>query len=249
MFTNLETYVINLDRSPERMRNMQTRLENLGLCHVRVPAVDGKDYKLTGNEVNALKYARACGKISVPPSEIGCYVSHYNTMKEFLDHSDKNYALVLEDDMLFEDGFMQALESLLEIGTWDVVKFNGTNDVGNIRLEKLSEHYWLGVNYFRLNLSGAYLINRKAAAAYVTKLMPMFVPFDHEFTKFWKYGLRGYSVLPFPTKEDGTPTTISYASNRKPWYKRGSHAFYECCVIIMRSLQAARQQFGCPHHR
>ena len=243
MLDDLEIFVINLDRSTERMQMMDARLEKLGLRYTRVPAVDGSTVDLAAETmIDAVKYSRAHGK-SVVPSEVGCYVSHYNTMKEFLLRSNKKYALVLEDDMLFDDGFMAALESLLKNESWDMVKLNGLKSRrGNVRKARLTERHWLAVNFFPQSKSGAYLINRKAAEAYTAKLMPMFMPFDHEFTKFWKYGLRGFSVLPFPAKEDGAPSLIDYMAlrrGRKPWYKRLDHALYEAYVTIMRLMYAA----------
>ena len=41
MFKDLEVYVINLDRSPERMADMKKKLSALGLEYKRIPAVDG----------------------------------------------------------------------------------------------------------------------------------------------------------------------------------------------------------------
>ena len=65
----------------------------------------------------------------------------------------------------------------------------------------------------------------------------MFVPIDHEFIKFWKYHLNGYSVVPFPTWEEDVPSTIDYKmvkKNRKPWYKNFPKLFYKMYIALYR---------------
>lgn len=44
-----------------------------------------------------------------------CMRSHIGVLKHFLEHSSKNIALVLEDDVLFTKDFMRRLESILEL--------------------------------------------------------------------------------------------------------------------------------------
>ncbi|MCR5506677.1 MAG: glycosyltransferase family 25 protein [bacterium] len=240
---NLVIYLINLDRSPERLSAMQEKLSKLGLKFVRVPAVDGKKTEFTDKQVNAKKYSLLHGKY-ITPTEVACYISHYNTMVEFLK-SDKKFALVLEDDMIFSDKFLDVLSALLKKSDdWDLVKLNGGHSGGNVKYRNILPNVNLVWNLFHQSKTGAYLMNRKAAESYVKKMLPMFVPIDHEYIKFWKYGLRGFSVSPFPSWEEDGPSTIDYKmvkKNRKPWYKKFPTFGYKIFIALRRIVWVLTQ--------
>lgn len=240
---NLVIYLINLDRSPERLSAMQEKLSKLGLKFVRVPAIDGKKTEFTDKQVNAKKYSLLHGKY-ITPTEVACYISHYNTMVEFLK-SDKKFALVLEDDMIFSDKFLDVLSALLKKSDdWDLVKLNGGHSGGNVKYRNILPNVNLVWNLFHQSKTGAYLMNRKAAESYVKKMLPMFVPIDHEYIKFWKYGLRGFSVFPFPSWEEDGPSTIDYKmvkKNRKPWYKKFPTFGYKIFIALRRIVWVLTQ--------
>ena len=80
----VQTYVINLDRSPERLRAMSGRLERARLSWVRIAAVEGAGidaYECA--DVDAQAYRRAHGK-ELNPAEVGCYLSHVKALRTFL---------------------------------------------------------------------------------------------------------------------------------------------------------------------
>jgi glycosyl transferase family 25 len=60
--------------------------------------------------------------------------------------------------------------------------------------------------------ASAYLVNRRAAGAYLRPqggLLPMTLPFDHEFDRAWRYGLKLRLVTPVPCQHDDVvPSTI-----------------------------------------
>ncbi|MBR1544884.1 MAG: glycosyltransferase family 25 protein [Alphaproteobacteria bacterium] len=233
---NLDVYLINLDRSPERLSAMQEKLSKLGLKFKRISAVDGKKTEFTKKQINSKKYSLLHGKY-ITPTEVACYISHYNTMVEFLK-SKNDFALVLEDDMIFSEKFMDILDALLKKSNdWDLVKLNGGHSGGNVKYRSILPNVNLVWNLFHQSKTGAYLMNKKAAKSYVKKMLPMFVPIDHEYIKFWKYGIRGFSVSPFPSWEEDGPSTIDYKmvkKNRKPWYKKFPTFGYKIFIALRR---------------
>jgi glycosyl transferase family 25 len=240
MFDELEIYVINLDRSFERMERIGERLKKINLIYKRISATDGNKTKFTKKEISPKKYMLAHGK-TMTPSEIGCYISHYNVMNEFINNSKKEYALILEDDMVFNEDFINVLEKLLKNKSWDMIKLNGKHKGGNIKLIKINSKYTLTKNLFFKSQSGAYLVNRRAGEKYLKKLLPMFVPLDHEFIKFWKYGIRGFSLYPFPSREENSDSTINYTAikkNRLTWYLRFPALLYRIYITLCRTLYA-----------
>lgn len=235
---NLECLLINLDRSPDRLLQMQERLNNLKLPFKRIPAVDGKQVEFTSREIDSSAYEKCHGKY-ITPTEVACYISHYNALKAYIEESDKEFALILEDDMVFCEDFLIILDNLLkQHQDWDMVKLNGTSGWGGPVIQNtVYNEYKLVLHLFHQAKSGAYLVNRKAAKNYIEKLLPMTVPYDHEFIKFWKYQIRLFSVVPFPTWEKQESSTIDYSmikKNKKPWYQRVNTFVYRTKVTFKR---------------
>ncbi len=110
--TGLRTWVINLDRAPERLARVRAQLQQLQLPFTRLAAVDAR--ALTPEQRAALDepaYRRKHG-MSPVPGELGCYLSHVAVMRAFLA-SDATFALVLEDDVLLKPSLPAVLQGLM----------------------------------------------------------------------------------------------------------------------------------------
>jgi glycosyl transferase, family 25 len=94
----MRAWVINLDRSPQRLAGISQQLQTLGLPWQRVPAVDAR--ALTPEEAAQLDEAAFRARHGMPPlaGELGCYLSHVKVMRAFLA-TDDAFAVVLEDDV------------------------------------------------------------------------------------------------------------------------------------------------------
>ncbi|MBR4597354.1 MAG: glycosyltransferase family 25 protein [Opitutales bacterium] len=232
--------LINLDRAKNRLAKMESRLSSIGADYTRLPAVDGKAYNFTGSEFNEKLYRRYVGK-KKNTGEIGCYLSHYNAINLFLENQ-KKYAIILEDDAVFNPDFANILNKLAIMpDDWDFVKFNTARDggFGNVAVKNLFGNYKLYASFFPKTYSAAYMINRKAGLALKSKLLPMTVPFDHEMIKFWKYDIKQYSVFPSPVSVEYLDTNIGgYDTNvfKFPPYKRISVLLYRIYTQIKRAL-------------
>ena len=108
----LRTWVINLDRAPDRLARISGRLEELGLSWARLPAVDAR--AMTPEQRAALDEPAFCRKHGMTPllGELGCYLSHVQAMRLFLA-SEAEFALVLEDDVLLHDSLPAVLRGLM----------------------------------------------------------------------------------------------------------------------------------------
>ncbi|MDR0367289.1 MAG: glycosyltransferase family 25 protein, partial [Rickettsiales bacterium] len=219
---SLAVFVINLDRAKDRLSRMRARLKEIGLGYERIKAVDGAVCDLDmAAVVDRKKHLLAHGK-HILKNEVACSLSHVLAMEKFLE-TKAHAALILEDDMRFNAGFVEVVQALMKRGDWDVVKLNGAHGGGKIRAQKLAGKYRLVKNAFHQSRTGAYVLTRAAAEKYVKKLLPVWLPLDHEMFKYWKYGLRGFSVDPFPSREEGSPSTIGYQnekSRRLPAWKK-----------------------------
>lgn len=216
--TNLRIYVINLDRSTERLTEITRQLDELGLHFERISAIDGKLADATQRAcLNELAYQKKHGKHSLP-GELGCYLSHVKVIQTFLK-TDDEFALILEDDAVFKADFVQVINRLLAHSAhWDMVKLSGVHSGTPINDIDLNPFYRLAIMFSKCTGSSAYVINRKAALAYDQKLLPMTLPYDHEFDLGWKYRIKVRAVNPFPViHNDIVSTTIisDPISNRK----------------------------------
>jgi glycosyl transferase family 25 len=198
----LQTWVINLDRAPERLQRIAAQLQRLGLPYTRLSAADART--LTPAQRDALDepaYRRKHGKAPLL-GELGCYLSHVQAMQLFLA-SPAEFALVLEDDVLLHDSLPAVLQGLLRHpGRWDVVKLSAVHSGTPVPVLEVAPGYQLAVMLSRCTGSSAYLMNRRAAAAYAQGLLPMSLPYDHVFDQGWRFGLKFRLVTPTPCGHD-----------------------------------------------
>jgi glycosyl transferase family 25 len=227
----LRTWVINLDRAPDRLQRIAAQLDRLGLPWTRLPAVDAR--ALQPGQRAALdeaSYRRRHGMTPLP-GELGCYLSHLAVVQAFLA-SDARYALVLEDDVKLGDSLPAVLRGLAACpGRWDMVKLSAVHSGTPVPVCEVAPGRELAVMLSKCTGSSAYLINRRAAMAYAEGLLPMTLPYDHVFDQGWRFGLKVRLVTPTPCDHDdqvastiGTPATGP--SRKFHWTKRWSTYAY-----------------------
>lgn len=89
-------YVINLEERKDRRNYIENVLKNAGVEEYQITkAVNGNDPL-----INDLVDFREALTLSNP--EIGAVVSHLKTIKQWLEESDSEYAIIIEDDLSFE---------------------------------------------------------------------------------------------------------------------------------------------------
>ena len=94
----MKVYLVNMDRSKDRLEIMQRRLSSLGLEYERVSAVDGS--KLSEEEKKCVVSPNWRYPYTLTPGEVGCFLSHKKCWRKLVD-SKESWALVLEDDSVF----------------------------------------------------------------------------------------------------------------------------------------------------
>ena len=102
-------YVINLDRSEERLRDISLQFSKQSLELERVVAVDGLSLNLE-SIADDIACRNEMGR-SIQPGEVGCFLSHRRALEAFT-LSKASYAVILEDDAVLEDGFSERIGAL-----------------------------------------------------------------------------------------------------------------------------------------
>jgi GR25 family glycosyltransferase involved in LPS biosynthesis len=89
-------YVINLKSRPDRLKYMTTQFEEYGLSNYNIfEAIDGESV-----DWEPLVFDRQ--SLCLTDSELGATISHLNVIKNWLETSSSDYAIIMEDDLSFE---------------------------------------------------------------------------------------------------------------------------------------------------
>jgi glycosyl transferase family 25 len=223
----LLTLVINLDRSPQRWQRVSAQLHALGLAYERLPAVDARAFTPEQQaQLDVPGFHRLHGMEPLG-GELGCYLSHVKVMQRLLA-SPAQYALVLEDDVTVTERLPAALAGLLaHPQRWDMVKLSAVHSGTPQPVLQVAPGQQLAVMLSRCTGSSAYLVNRRAAQAYVQGLLPMRLPYDHVFDRGWQFGLKVRLLTPTPCvhgeDDAGASTILGSGGGRRPkfaWHRR-----------------------------
>ncbi len=246
--SNYIAYVINIDYAKDRKKYMQEQLEKVGVPFEFIDAVIGKNLKLPHPDYDERKYRLAHGK-RTSMGELGCYFSHIKALKQFLE-TDKDHALIMEDDIEFADGFKQILdEALVYDNHFDLLKLCDIHRGIKLPVLTLPSKFQLSINFVRQTGSGGYLVNRKAAQMMIENLLPMWLPYDHAFDREWDFNVEALSIDPNIIMQSHIfETQIDVKSKKYPFLRRYSTVFpyrlyNETIRLLFRSKSYIYQYF------
>lgn len=205
----MKAYLINLDSAQDRWASVEKAFSQTSFTVCRISAVNGHALRLPIPEYSEPLYRWFHGRTTAF-GQVGCYLSHIKAMQAFLA-TDDECALIGEDDLTLRPDFEAALAAALAHSKhWNILRLTGLGQSRPLPVAKLFADYRLCIGLGRLKGTGAYLIDRKAARALVTGLLPMRLPIDHAIDREWFFGLRAAYILPFPASqlESGFRTSI-----------------------------------------
>ncbi|WP_296102527.1 glycosyltransferase family 25 protein [uncultured Agrobacterium sp.] len=191
----LAVYLINMADAHERRLGMSERLSAIGLTAERIEAVDGRALTFPIPQFSGISYKLLHGRRTCPP-EVGCYLSHVECARRLL-RSGADFALILEDDVIFHDDFLEAVEAAVEkSGSWDILRLSTVNSGRKYPFQKLTAQRALAIAMTREKGAGAYVINRRAAQWISTDLVPMRLAYDIAFDTEYLAGLKAAFIYP-----------------------------------------------------
>lgn len=207
-------YVINLDRSPDRLARMDAQLSALGLEFQRVAAVDGATLDLSACQARGdidRDFWRRYHHRDMLNTEAACYLSHMRALAQFLK-SDHQLALIVEDDADFSPDTPDILKALAaRADDWDIVKLIAGHPGMQIDRAPLCGAYRLTSYVTQTACAAAYGVSRTAADRLLTYLRPARLPYDHLFDRSFDHGLRLRGVNPMPVATGRAASTIETA--------------------------------------
>ena len=194
----LATFLINLDRSPDRLAYSNLEFERYGIDYTRVQAIDGQqldiaDYPQATH--NAWSY-----HTPLTINEVACYLSHLKALKSFLA-SDATHGMILEDDFAFIENPLPCIDSLMDIKGWDIVK------IYNWKKRRLKKYftsftteqqtpYSLYFNASTAICNTGQIFTRRGAEKFLAKKDHLYRPVDVELKHYWEQSLRIKSLCP-----------------------------------------------------
>lgn len=197
--SGIATFLINLDGSPDRLASATAQLEAARIAFTRVPAFDGRPLDLSQLPDYDLTAAMTYMGRPLRGGEIGCYYSHLDCARRFLN-SDAEYGVVLEDDMQLASGAFDTLRSALDwlrgqSVDWDVINIGADRLKYVTPLITINGHTLLRAHYFPMTTTGI-VWSRRGAAAFVEEHRSIFAPVDNFLREWQCVQDRGFSFAP-----------------------------------------------------
>lgn len=195
----MKTYLINLDKNPERLTFMREQLAALDLAFERFPAVYGKSLSSAARRAGfSAVRSFIASKKKMSDAEIGVAMSHVGCYKKMLE-AGASTALVFEDDVVLGPGFRETLarvEKFLDPAKPQLVVLSG---YGVENAETLPQEIRAEKSIW---CADAYVLTAAAARLILKANDPVITVADS--FKRWhrRFGLELYRALPATVRQD-----------------------------------------------
>ena len=243
----IKFYVINLDRSPKRLRCISSHLRSLGIEFTGIAAVDGRQISNETARSYPVRYFRPLTK-----GELGCALSHYRCWERIIEDG-VDYGVILEDDAMLDKSFLEFIKLLKQNKEpdWDILKltqyfktaprsFHKEESADNFRirelrrrsaviLKRMGRFYFIRFHTPAIGTYGQ-IVTKKAAAHLVKYFVPK-RPLDIDMKYLWDmYGLTILSLYPPVLLMESHPSTLSdkLKEPRRPMRR----LFFQLCFTL-----------------
>jgi glycosyl transferase family 25 len=227
---------------------METQLQALGLDYHLFEAINGqRDWDTVRQHVDIHSFEKNVGR-EVMKGEIGCYLSHIGVWRAFLN-SKHDIALILEDDVVFHDDFLVALQTAIKhADKWDMLKLNRIRAKFPIKQAVIGD-YQLDAFMGSFTGMGAYLVNRSCVEGLLPKMLPILRPVDHALDRVHLRSFRNFALQPFPSSVDdrgeSTITGAAFDNVRKfPIHKRQKVYSNRARALALKSIHLLMGKIG-----
>lgn len=190
----LPVFLINLDRSPDRLAFMCQQTERAGFAFERVSAV-------VGAAVPDWLWTQFTGPHELTDGEIGCYASHLVVAKHIVDRG-LPCAIVLEDDAILDLDFMSAATAAVQAAPdgWDYIHLCSDFKRSVVSIAEIANGRHV-VQYTRWPVNtAAYIVSASGAKKWLEPRSRV-RPNDMDNRYCWLQGLNVYGVYPAPAKQ------------------------------------------------
>lgn len=177
----MKHYVINLDRSVDRLQHIEKQFEKLDLPFTRISGVDGR--LLTKEQLDVVIDPVKRWDVTIPASEIGCFLSHRKCL-ELVVKGEDAYGAIFEDDIAFTHNAGDLLNNISWIPDGaDIIKLDTFKTVVLLdEFKKISGSEFKVARLLTKHLCcGGYIVSKAAAGRILTHMQTISVPVDNLF--------------------------------------------------------------------
>lgn len=177
-------FVINLDRSTERLKNITKNFQEHGINFERYGATEG--IKLSYNEIEN-EASLLCRTLICNYGMVGCAISHKNLWKRLVSDPNADYYIIMEDDAIIDNDFkniIQEIDSIKDKLNIDILSLY-CGPFKNVQCNHITQVYTLsngiiiGKPIFPLSLIG-YIISKQGAKKLLSSIIKINAGIDTE---------------------------------------------------------------------
>lgn len=238
-------YLINLDRSTERLQKSRALLEKHNILFERIPAICGRSL----SEDSCLEHYcpdlnKARYYYNLTPAQIGCFLSHREAWRRIAE-GDADYGIVLEDDFLVEGDVHKAFATLDGLThEWDLIKLSAyANRTRPIAKQfAINDEFNLVVHKKPMSGGAATAISKKGAQKLYASTAKFGRPCDTEIQHFWEHGITVLSLMPYPFAQDVTCDSTIACSKKSKDDRRPLRRLSQQCYQYLRNKSEVSKQ-------
>ena len=214
-----KTYLINLDRSPERLEYSAQEFKKHGIEYERVQAIDGQDLDI--NDYPQATANSAYYHTPLSANEVACYLSHIKCLELFLA-SDAEHALITEDDFRFLRDPTCCLNILAKVQNWDIVKLYSfkkrklQKHRQSFTVESMEDYCSLAFCASTAICNTSQFFTRAGAEKFLAHKRFFRRPVDVDLKHYWERDLKILSIDPPVVAEHVMTQPISTIGHTKP---------------------------------
>ncbi|MCW8091185.1 glycosyltransferase family 25 protein [Alteromonas sp. ASW11-130] len=200
MPATIPCFVINLDRSKERLSQMATQFSNQAIEFERISAIDGAkiDQKVLQqfySASNPLKYYK-----QLNAGEICCYLSHRKVWQKMIDENIPA-AIIFEDDIEITGDLVCVSDTLTAMNQdWDYIKLAEHSRRRKVVHSEVVEPF-SRVIYDKVPArTCAQAVSLAGARKLLTASEKICRPIDIDLQYWWEKDLRIFGLQPYPVR-------------------------------------------------
>lgn len=194
-------FVVNLDESPERFKEIQVQLKEFSLKVERFSAVRGT--KLSKQQLNQQYCSDANKKHfrrDLTLGEIGCYLSHRKIWQKMVDENIE-LAVVLEDDIFIQPNFVCIQTFAEQLKRYDLIKLADNRNYAPAAVKQLDQQHSL-LSYKTIpNCTTGYAITLAGARKFLSR-EKICRPVDIDIQHCYELGVSVVGLKPYPVEEN-----------------------------------------------
>lgn len=215
-------FTLNLARSPERREHFMGQAKKASIEFEFFDAVDG-----LGKDVSEFASYNREKRINkfyydMKPTEIACYLSHYNCIKAAYDKGMEK-VVIFEDDISFGENFKHVLDYCLALDKrFEMIRLYGLKKPKSIKLAEIGFGYNLIIPLNTMCSATGYVLNRQGMKKVLDYGSQITAQFDIMIDRYWENGLSIFAVDPNPIVDVfAGASTIVEAPQVDKWRAKG----------------------------